>query len=183
MHSPAEGVLRSLDYCIEECESLAKQLMPTLSEESTVSKDSVSADKPEVVAYLHSNKENPEHRGVSLFHDKSCTNTLVNTEPLIRLSDYEALQAENDTLRAKTSLSLGVGDSTGNLFVHGDYDSIKRVQELIFKHEKLRRHVSALVEALAEARHYVVTSSDIVRGNFIQEIDEHIASYHNGGEL
>lgn len=28
-YNPTEGILRSLDYCIEECESLAKQLMST----------------------------------------------------------------------------------------------------------------------------------------------------------
>lgn len=60
------------------------------------------------------------------------------------------LQAECDALRAKTNLSLGVGDGTGNLFVHGDYDSIKRVQALIFECEKLRKDVDILVEALGE---------------------------------
>lgn len=58
----------------------------------------MTTDKPKVEAYLHTNKENPELRGVNLHHDVSCTNTLINTEPLIRLSDYEALQAKNDAL-------------------------------------------------------------------------------------
>lgn len=56
----------------------------------------MTTNKPEVVAYHHINKENPEHRAVSLHHDASCTSTLINTEPLIRLSDYEALQVERD---------------------------------------------------------------------------------------
>ena len=51
-------------------------------------------NKPEVGAYLHTNKENSYLRGVSLLHDVSCASTLTNTEPLIRLSEYEALQAE-----------------------------------------------------------------------------------------
>lgn len=51
----------------------------------------MTINKPEMVAYLHTNKENPEHRGVSLHHDASCTSTLTKTEPLIRLSDCEGL--------------------------------------------------------------------------------------------
>lgn len=58
----------------------------------------MTTNKPEVVAYHHINKENPGHRGVSLHHDASCTSTSASTEPLIRLSDYEALQAECEKL-------------------------------------------------------------------------------------
>lgn len=61
----------------------------------------MTTNKPEVVAYHHTNKENPEHRGVSLRRDLSCTSTLINTEPLIRLSDYQRLQAECYDLREK----------------------------------------------------------------------------------
>lgn len=75
----------------------------------------------------------------------------VEEVPLIRLSDYEALQAECDALLDKTSMSLGVGDGTGNLFVYGDYDSIKRVQALIFECEKLRRSVTHLEKLLSAA--------------------------------
>ena len=56
----------------------------------------MTTNKPEVVAYHHINKENPEHRGVSLHHDASCTSTLINTEPLIRLSDHHAALEEFD---------------------------------------------------------------------------------------
>ena len=72
----------------------------------------MTTNKPEVVAYYHTNKENPEHRGVSLHHDASCTNTLINTEPLIRLSDYEALQAECDAL-VEESISVTYVDGVG----------------------------------------------------------------------
>src|SRR5690554_2886672 len=54
----------------------------------------MTTNEPEVVAYLHTDKESPEYRGVSLHHDESCTNTLSNTEPLVRLSDYQKLQAK-----------------------------------------------------------------------------------------
>lgn len=56
----------------------------------------MTTNKPEIVAYLHSDKEDPKHKGVSLHYDMSYTYPLVNTEPLIRLSDYEALQADRD---------------------------------------------------------------------------------------
>lgn len=47
-------------------------------------------NKTEVVAYHRINKENPERRGV-----------LISPEPLIRLSDYEALQAECERLKSE----------------------------------------------------------------------------------
>lgn len=59
----------------------------------------MTTNKPEVVAYHHSNKTNPDIRGVSLFHDPNRISKYEITEPLIRLSDYEALQAENERLR------------------------------------------------------------------------------------
>ena len=41
-------------------------------------------------------------------------------------------------LEEKTSVTCGVGSGNGNLFVHGDYDSIKAVQALVFENERLR---------------------------------------------
>lgn len=61
----------------------------------------MTTNKPEVVAYLHTDNENPKLKGVSLHHRASCTSTLISTEPLIRLSDYEALQAEREKLLAR----------------------------------------------------------------------------------
>ena len=58
----------------------------------------MTTNKPEVVAYLHTFKETPECGVVSLNHDASCTSTMDITEPLIRLSDYEALQAASEAL-------------------------------------------------------------------------------------
>lgn len=34
---------------------------------------------------------------------------------------------------------VGVGDGTGNLFVHGSYDAVKRVQAMVLELEELRR--------------------------------------------
>lgn len=34
--------------------------------------------------------------------------------------------------------SIGVGDGSGNLFVHGEYDAVKRVQSIILENEQWR---------------------------------------------
>jgi hypothetical protein len=44
---PAEGVLRSLDYCIEECESLASQLMAPFEDTKAI-KGAMTTNKPKV---------------------------------------------------------------------------------------------------------------------------------------
>lgn len=35
--------------------------------------------------------------------------------------------------------SVGVGDGSGQLFVHGSYEAVKRVQAIILENERLRR--------------------------------------------
>ena len=47
------------------------------------------------------------------------------------VDERDALRAECDALRAKTSMSIGVGDGTGNLFVHGDEKLLKHLQNMI----------------------------------------------------
>ncbi len=46
---------------------------------------------------------------------------------------------------------LGVGDGNGNLFVEGDYDSIERVQKIIFEVERLRRENKKLMKLLTKS--------------------------------
>ncbi len=41
-------------------------------------------------------------------------------------------------LRKKTAMTLGVGEGSGELYVHGDYDSIKACQAKLLEHETLR---------------------------------------------
>lgn len=53
----------------------------------------MTAQTPQIEAYLHVNRENPQLRGVSLHHDNSCANESTHTEPLVRLSDLEAYLA------------------------------------------------------------------------------------------
>ena len=102
-------------------------------------------NKPEVQAVLVTCKDKYSEtilsRAVRLIenHDPSCVNANWEYDPLICLSDFQKLQAKYEELRTKTSVSLGVGDGNGNLFVHGDYESIKRVQALIFECEQLRK--------------------------------------------
>jgi hypothetical protein len=57
-----------------------------------------------------------------------------------------ALPQEDDR-----ELTLGVGDGSGQLFVHGSYDAIKRTQQIIFEREQLSRDVDLLREALTYA--------------------------------
>ena len=55
-----------------------------------------------------------------------------------------ALKAENERLRKKTALGMGIGDVSGQLFVYGDYDSIKAAQRLVFDLEAERLRVDEL---------------------------------------
>lgn len=49
------------------------------------------------------------------------------------------LLAEIDALRAERGVTLGVGDGSGQLFVHGDYESIKACQKLILERDELKQ--------------------------------------------
>lgn len=49
------------------------------------------------------------------------------------------LEKEFTGIGCSGNLSIGVGDGSGNLFVHGDYDSVKAVQNMIFELEELRK--------------------------------------------
>lgn len=61
--------------------------------------------------------------------------------------DYDALEKERDELRKKTACTIGVGYGDGGMFVHGDYDSVRRVREIIADGERARKE---LVEAESE---------------------------------
>lgn len=57
--------------------------------------------------------------------------------------NYEKDKAALKEFRA-TEATLGVGDGGGELFVHGSYEAIKRVQEMIFELGKLRSDAQPL---------------------------------------
>jgi len=62
------------------------------------------------------------------------------------LEDMTALHAQKDAriaeLERKTSVSMGVGSGDGNLFVHGDYESIKAAQAKILELDRLRAYIT-----------------------------------------
>lgn len=49
--------------------------------------------------------------------------------------------------------------------------------------QALKRNLEGLVELLAEARDHVVSSTQPVRGGFIDEIDTALATYRKGGDV
>lgn len=56
----------------------------------------------------------------------------------------DTLWAEVEALRAKTACTMGVGAGDGQLFVHGDYDSIKAAQALVFRAERAEAEADSL---------------------------------------
>ncbi|MBH3164577.1 hypothetical protein I5N01_05490 [Serratia marcescens] len=61
------------------------------------------------------------------------------------LADNEAKDRRIAELEAKTAMTMGVGDGGGSLFVHGDYDSIKAAQHIVFENESLRANLATPV--------------------------------------
>jgi len=61
------------------------------------------------------------------------------------------LNAECNSLRDKMAVTMGVGDGSGQLFVHGDYESIKAAQRILDER-------SALAKELDEARGVIMDS-------------------------
>lgn len=59
-------------------------------------------------------------------------------------AEIEALRAEVERLRSMTAMTMGVGSGDGNLFVHGDWESIKAAQAIVLERGALRAEVDAL---------------------------------------
>lgn len=64
----------------------------------------------------------------------------------------EQLTARAEQAEAKPGMTLGVGDGSGQLFVHGDYDSIKAAQAIIFRAKRLAARVATLEAANGKLR-------------------------------
>lgn len=60
--------------------------------------------------------------------------------------ERDQLQEQVRALESKTSMTMGVGDGSGKLFVHGDYDSIKAAQAIVLRMEESLRERDALQE-------------------------------------
>ena len=67
------------------------------------------------------------------------------------LREIEALRAEVERLKSMTAVTMGVGSGDGNLFVHGDCESIKAAQAIVLERGALRAERDALRDALSEA--------------------------------
>ncbi len=68
-------------------------------------------------------------------------------------AETSALRAELDALKLKTRYRMGVGDGAGQLFVYGDYDSIKAAQRTVLRAETAERErdeARAIVDACAK---------------------------------
>ncbi|MEL5234023.1 hypothetical protein PTR36_00980 [Serratia bockelmannii] len=61
------------------------------------------------------------------------------------LAELEAKDKRIAELEAKTAMTMGVGSGNGNLFVHGDYDSIKAAQAIVLENESLRAKLATPV--------------------------------------
>uniref|UniRef100_UPI0035C72508 hypothetical protein n=1 Tax=Serratia quinivorans TaxID=137545 RepID=UPI0035C72508 len=61
------------------------------------------------------------------------------------LADLEAKDKRIADMEAKTSMTMGVGDGSGSLFVHGDYDSIRAAQRIVLENEELRAKLATPV--------------------------------------
>lgn len=64
---------------------------------------------------------------------------------LALLAELEAKDKRVAELEAKTAMTMGVGSGNGNLFVHGDYDSIKAAQAIVLENESLRAKLATPV--------------------------------------
>lgn len=55
------------------------------------------------------------------------------------MAEYERLRAEAERLKSMTAVTMGIGSGDGNLFVHGDYDSIKVAQSRLFRAKRMEK--------------------------------------------
>lgn len=62
----------------------------------------------------------------------------------------DASRTEIERLKAITCTSMGVGDGSGQLIVHGDYDSIKAAQRILWERDDLKTRAAELEGLLRE---------------------------------
>lgn len=91
-----------------------------------------------------------------------------------------ALIARLRAAEAKARMKIGVGDGSGNLFVHGDYDSIKAVQSIIFENEKLRKNAGRYLWLRDEA---VYASGTYPMVSLTDDSGEQVSNWLFGGAV
>ncbi|MCF1610139.1 hypothetical protein LQ759_09620 [Serratia marcescens] len=72
-------------------------------------------------------------------------------------------------LESKTAMTMGVGSGNGNLFVHGDYDSIKAAQAIVLENESLRAKLATPVRLPVVLMGY---QSDDYRIGFMEGVEK-----------
>lgn len=84
-------------------------------------------------------------------------------------AEIEALRAEVERLKSMAAVTMGVGSGDGNLFVHGDYDSIKAAQALVLRAERLAEALRELVDVFSESGMYDEEVFDKARAALAKE--------------
>lgn len=87
------------------------------------------------------------HPKIEIIKHYARANVARATTPL--RAENERLRAEVERLKSMTAMTMGVGSGDGNLFVHGDYDSIKAVHALVFRAEQMEKALR-LIESAKE---------------------------------
>lgn len=74
------------------------------------------------------------------------TQQIRNRDEYIASLESQLAEARRVSLfgNPSQSCSVGVGDGTGNLVVHGDYESVKAVQRIILQSEQDRARLAAI---------------------------------------
>jgi len=81
--------------------------------------------------------------------------------------DKPELIEQLEALKAKNSMTMGVGMGDENLFVHGDYESIKAALDIVFRMEAAEAQVKELTADLdkeSEIRHRIHEELNAIKG-------------------
>jgi len=102
---------------------------------------------------------------------------------LALLAELEAKDKRIAELEAKTAMTMGVGSGNGNLFVHGDYDSIKAAQAIVLENESLRAKLATPVR-LPDTRFIKVgeTAVAVMHATSVKEQIQHAGFKVEGDE-
>uniref|UniRef100_A0A9X8VEI1 Ead/Ea22-like family protein n=1 Tax=Serratia marcescens TaxID=615 RepID=A0A9X8VEI1_SERMA len=97
-------------------------------------------------------------------------NKLSELSKPVVLAELEAKDKRIAELEAKTAMTMGVGSGNGNLFVHGDYDSIKAAQAIVLENESLRAKLATPVRLPSEHELRQVACSECA-GNCLELVE------------
>lgn len=97
----------------------------------------------------------------------------------VQQAKINALLAALEELKAKTSTCMGVGNGSGNLFVYGDYDSIKAAQRIVLEGEKLRAALEEKDQELDKEGDILIDTQESMRewklrANAAEQREEHL---------